>query len=113
MEGSGSPDILYNLEVRIIMRATTITQTGVGTSDSFLVDYRQPNFKIGIGCSIDGTVLYTLEHTFDNVNWFANSDPALVGATAAADTNYAYPIRALRVVNSGAGTVSVTVLQGS
>ena len=95
------------------MRAITITQTGVGTSDSFLVDYRQPNFKIGIGCSISGSVLYTLEHSFDNVNWFLNSDPALVASTTAADTNYAYPILALRVVNAGAGTVTVTILQGS
>ena len=94
------------------MRATTIKQTGPGTSDSFLVDYRQPNFKIGIGCSIGGSVLYTLEHSFDNVNWFLNSDPALVEATAPADTNYAYPIMALRVINAGSGTVSVTVLQG-
>lgn len=96
------------------MRPQTISQTGVGTSDVNIVDYRQKNFKIGVGCIVDGTATYTLEHTFDNTNWFPNEDAALVGATASQDGSYPFPIRASRInVTAGTGTVTATYIQGS
>lgn len=96
------------------MRPVTVTQTGVGMSDQIRVDYRQPNFKIGMGFVVSGTVTYTIQHSFNGTDWFDNSDPALVGATTNQDTNYAFPIFANRInVTAGTGSVTMTLLQGS
>ena len=95
------------------MRPVTLTQTGVGSTSMARVDYRQPNFKIGIGCVATGTVTYTLQHTFNGVDWFDNETVAGV-VDLDADTNYAFPVWGVRVtVASGAGTVTTTLLQGS
>lgn len=108
------------------MRPTTISVTGVGFTNAIQVDYRQPQFKIGIGCVISGTVLYSVQHTFDdrskfssasdyetNATWFDNA--TISGASTNQDTNYAYPIRAVRVANlaTSTGTTTITLLQGS
>lgn len=110
------------------MRPATTSQTGVGTSDPVRLDYRQNSFKVGVACALNGTTAtYTLQHTMDdpanfssiadyntNANWFDNSDPNLVGATVDRDSNYGFPIQSSRVeVTLGAGTVTVTYLQGS
>lgn len=108
------------------MRPVTESVTGVGFTPSIQVDYRQPQFKVGIGCVISGTVLYTVQHTFDdqadfsgasdyetNATWFDNA--TIAGANDNQDTNYAYPIRAVRVENeaTSTGTTTITLLQGS
>lgn len=94
------------------MRPIIVTQTGVGTTETIRVDYRQSDFKIGIGCSVSGTVNYSLEHSFDGTTWFVNDDIAT--ETTQEDTNYAFPIWAVRlVVHSGTGSATMTLLQGS
>ena len=101
------------------MRSTTITQTGVGSSAVCPVDFRAQVFAIGIGCVITGTVTYSVQHTFDDIydptiipTWFTNA--YAVNQSANIDTNYAFPIKALRVtVSAGTGSVAMTVLQTS
>tara|TARA_R110000772_G_scaffold268703_1_gene397731 strand:- start:2660 stop:2974 length:315 start_codon:yes stop_codon:yes gene_type:complete len=104
------------------MRPQYITQTGVGTSDPVRLNYRQADFKVGVGIEIDGVVNYTLQHSFDDPSiitevvdqtWFDNSDPDLVLQTVKRDTNYSAPIQMSRILNVGAGTVTATYLQGN
>lgn len=99
------------------MRPIVITKTGAGSSSVAPVDtYRNP-FNIGLGVVVSGTVNYTIQHTFDDVFnsavtpvWF--SHPTLTGQTTNQDGNYAFPVRAIKIlVNSGAGTATATIVQ--
>jgi hypothetical protein len=76
--------------------------------------------NIAIGCVISGTVNYTVQHTYDDpfaanftpagATWF--NHPTLASQAANNESNYAYPPRAVRVtVNSGTGSVTMTVIQ--
>lgn len=100
------------------MRPQVITQTGTGSTAWIPLDYKQAPFNVGFGVLATGTVNYTLEHTFDDIfdssitpTIFAHSTVA--AQTANANSNYAFPIRAVRVtVNSGTGSAKLTLLQG-
>jgi hypothetical protein len=99
------------------MRPITVSQTGAGSSATIPVDHYQTPFNIGMGVTVSGTVNYTIQHTFDNVQdsavtptWF--SHPTLASLTAAADGNYAFPVRAIKILqNSGSGTTTLTLIQ--
>lgn len=101
------------------MRPSSFSQTGVGTTAWFPVNYRQSPFNASFGCVVSGTVTYTVEHTFDDVFDPAVTPTAFPNATVAAATanangNYAFPIRAVRLnITAGTGTVTVTWLQGA
>lgn len=99
------------------MRPIVISKTGTGSSSVAPLDtYRNP-FNIGIGVVVSGTVNYTIQHTFDDIFnsavtpvWF--SHPTLASLAVNADGNYAFPIRAIKIlVNSGSGTATATLLQ--
>jgi hypothetical protein len=66
---------------------------------------------------VTGTVNYTIQHTFDDVQDAAItpvffSQPALLALSANADGNYAFPVRGIKIlVNSGAGTATATIIQ--
>jgi len=99
------------------VRPIVIAKTGSGSSATAPLDHYQSPFNVGIGVVVSGTVDYTLQHTFDDVfdasvtpTWF--SHPTLASQTANADGNYAFPVRAVKVlVNSGTGTATATVIQ--
>ena len=101
------------------MRSVVVSKTGVGQTAVVPVDYLQANFGIGFGVVVDGTITYTVQHTFDNVldstvtpTWFDHDD--LAGETANQDGNYAFPIRGIRINNTaGTGSTTLTVLQGN
>lgn len=103
------------------MRPRIITQTGVGTSAPFPVDWRQQNFQVSLMCEVIGTATYSIQHTLDNIIdgkntntplWLDKSD--LSGKTANAEGSYLAPIAAFRInVTSGTGTVKVRFLQQS
>ena len=103
------------------MRPRIISQTGVGTSVPFPVDWRQQNFQVSLICEAVGTVTYTIEHTLDNIIdgkltttpvWVPKSD--LTGKTATAEGSYLSPITAFRInVTAGTGTVNVRFVQQS
>lgn len=82
--------------------------------------------QVAIQCSVSGTVNYTVQQTLDNPNdpvnpiaranlqWVNHPDSNLVGASATVQGNYGYAPLFMRViVNSGSGTVRLTVIQAN
>lgn len=99
------------------MRRIVISKTGTGSSSRAPMDQYQSPFNVGMGIVVSGTVNYTIQHTFDDVQnpnvtpvWF--NHPTLFSQSANADGNYAFPVAAIKVlVNSGSGTATATLLQ--
>jgi hypothetical protein len=97
------------------MKQQTVSQTGVGSSGSIVVNTNISPVNIGFGVVVTGTVNYTVQHTFDDPavgfsTWF--SHPTVAGQTANADGNYAFPVTGIKVlVNSGSGTASLQLIQ--
>jgi hypothetical protein len=85
---------------------TTLTTSGVSTSVVLPLDWRTNPFQVGILCYVTGTVTYSVQHSDDPTftNWSNNAN--ISGATASADTNYMFPVRYIRVNQTG-GTGSV------
>ena len=99
------------------MRPQVITLTGTGTTAWVPVDRRQAPFSIGLGVVVNGTITYTIEHTFDDI--YTTASPTafphsvLAGQTTNKDGNYAFPIQAIRINNTaGTGSATLTILQG-
>ena len=100
-------------------RPTSVSVTGVGTSNPILLDvFGSPN--VSLQAVVSGTATYTIQQTLDNVRdngaaaatWFDHPDTALVGATASKQGNYAYVPTATRInLTSGTGTVTLTAVQ--
>ena len=99
------------------MRPIVVTNTGVGTSAWIPLDVKQAPFKVGIGCVVNGSATYNIEHTFDNVQDSTVTPTAFVNsgisnATGNKDLNYTEPVRAIRINQSvGAGSVTMTIIQ--
>lgn len=85
----------------------------VGDSDS------NP-FQVGLGCVIaSGTPTFTVQHTFDNViatgfnyntsTWFNHS--VIAAKTTNQDGNYNFPVQAIKLILTAAGSVTMTLLQ--
>ena len=99
------------------MRSIVISTTGTGSSNVAPLDTYCNPFNIGMGVVVSGTVNYTIQHTFDDVFnpaitpvWF--SHPTLASLAVNADGNYAFPVRAIKIlVNSGTGTAKATIIQ--
>jgi hypothetical protein len=92
------------------MIPVALTQTGVGNTAAYTLDVFVDPFNIGFGVVVTGTVTYTVQHSFDGVNWF--NHPNVVGQTANADGNYAFPIHYIRLdVSAGTGTAAMTLIQ--
>lgn len=105
--------------------ASTVTVGTTGVAGSPWV--RLDNWTIpqtAVQLTVTGTVNYTLQQTLDDPNsptnpvappavtWYNSADPAAVGATASAQTNYAYvPCFARVLLNSGSGSVTATFTQ--
>lgn len=102
------------------MRPSTLSTTdasgGATTSAIAPMDYTQAPFAVGFGCVVTGTVSFTVQHTFDDIQggvtptWFDHSSVA--AKVANTDGNYAFPVRAIRLKqNSGSGSVVMTFIQ--
>jgi hypothetical protein len=99
------------------MRQIIAAQTGAGSSSTIVLD-RNGRPEISLQVVVNGTVNYTVQQTLDNPfssvapTWFDHPDSNLVAATANKQGNYAYVPSAVKVVvNSGAGTATLTVIQ--
>lgn len=95
-----------------------IVGTGtVGSSKWIPVSVNLNPFSVGVGCVVGGTVNYTVEHTYDDVQSNTANATAFSSATIAAkstdfDGAYTSPVRAVRLkVNSGTDPVTMTVIQ--
>jgi hypothetical protein len=97
----------------------TISQTGTGTTAWYPVDFARNPFNASVSVVVTGTVTYDVEHTFDNVfdttiTPTAFKHATLVSQTANGNSNYAFPIRAVRLnVTAGTGSAALTWMQGS
>lgn len=100
------------------MRPKTITINSANSPYVIPVDYRAP--QTVIDAKVTGTINYTATTTVQNVygittpatnaNWVATTNMA--GATATAQEVVSKSINAVKVVvNSGAGSVDVTISQ--
>lgn len=95
----------------------TVGTTGVGASAPIPLDQYISPFNVSIGCTVTGTIDYTVQYTFDAV--FASAGPFtwtnhadLTAQTATADGTYISPVSATRVLtNSGTGSVAMNVMQ--
>lgn len=96
------------------------TITGVGTSAIWVPDRRPVPTNIAVAVDITGTVTYTVQYTYDNVQapgftpagatW--RSHATLVNLSANGDGNFAYPPRGIRLnVTAGTGTCSLRIIQ--
>lgn len=97
------------------MKVQTVSRTGVGSSSALVMNTNISPFNVGFGVIVDGTVDYTVQHTFDDpavgfTTWF--SHPTVAGEVANADGNYAFPVTGIKVlVNSGDGTATLKLIQ--
>jgi hypothetical protein len=103
--------------------AITVGTSGVASSRWLRLDnWAFP--QVGIQCNVSGTVNYTVQQTLDDpndptnpvsisaINWINHPDINLVGATATVQGNYGYaPLYARVVLNSGTGSVTMTLVQ--
>lgn len=99
------------------MRPKVITQTGVGTSAPFIVNWRggPGGFSISVATVATGTVTYNIEYCFDDLlsgataTWFTGP---VTGATTSQVVNITTPCTAIRVnVTAGTGTATATIHQ--
>lgn len=89
-----------------------------GSNKVFPVNWRAANFGVGFTVNPTGGASFSVEHTFDDIYtdatpvWHAHSSEMTSNVTgAAADGNYAYPVRALRLTVATAGSAEWTILQ--
>ena len=90
---------------------TTDASGGAKNSAPIPMDWRTTPFNVGVGCVVTGTVVYSVQLTFDGSAWFESN---ISSAAATAWTNFAdTPFLQLRLHQaSGSGSVVMTVLQG-
>ena len=97
------------------MKQQTVSKTGVGSSDSIVINTNVSPVNIGFGVIVTGTVTYTVQHTFDSPTvgfstWF--SHPTVVDKTTNQDGNYAFPVTGVKLlVTAGTGTASLQLIQ--
>ncbi len=99
--------------------ATEAGVDGLCESQWFVLNYRGPDFNIGIGCELSGTATYAVQHTFNNVlaNGFVENDATvythstLTGETTNQDDNYTNPPVACRLAITAhtSGTVTMRI----
>lgn len=99
------------------MRPLRVSRTGVGATPPIMLNAQIVPFNVGFGVTLNGAATYSVQHTFDDIyngetpTWFDH--PTVVGQTINEDGNYAFPVTAVRLnVTAGAGTATLTVLQG-
>jgi archaellum component FlaF (FlaF/FlaG flagellin family) len=104
-------------------RPVRVTVGSVASSNVIPLNTYGDPFNVGIGCDVSagGSLTYTVQHTFDDVQsptfnpatatWFSNS--TIVAQTADRDGNYAFPVTAVRLTVTAwtSGTVTMTVIQ--
>jgi hypothetical protein len=101
------------------MRAVTqvLTASAGGAGPAVVLNLDNNPFAVSVVTLVSGAMVYTLQHTYDDVTeigvtpvWF--NHPTMVAKSVGATANYAFPVTATRVYfSSGAGELRVTFLQ--
>ena len=99
------------------MREVTQVLTETGVTDPVPMDQYISPFNVGLCVIVDGTVSYTVQHTFDDpfasdfdpatATWFNHTD--LASQATSEDGNYAFPVRAIRLNSTITGEGSTTI----
>jgi len=96
---------------------------GLCESGWLLLNYRGPDFNVGIGCDISSgaSLTYAMQHTFSNIlaSGFAENDAVVLthdtitGQTGSSDGNYTSPPAAVRLALTAhsSGSVNGRVIQ--
>lgn len=128
--GANASAVATTLDFKTISRivasgatASTVTvgTNGVASSRPIHLDYfgfSPTSLQIDVSGTVNATVQQSLDDPnvlgLANVTWLNHPDSTLVGATAAAQGNYAYAPNIVRLLlNSGSGTVSLTAIQSA
>ncbi len=96
-----------------------ITYTTTGAQTPISLDWMLAPFNVSIAIWLTGTATYALQYTLDDVNdptitprWFDSTDMP-TGTTASGVTNFAFPVRFIRVnIAALTGTLELKVIQG-
>lgn len=106
--------------MRAIVVTTTDATAGATSSGIVALDTWTSPVSVSIGVVVTGTVNFTVQYTYDNIQdpgWTVATGvwwnlTALASKTATTDAVLSQPASAVRVVqNSGNGSTSTTVLQ--
>lgn len=99
------------------MARPTVATVASGSTKVIPINWRANTFGVGFSCVPTGGATYSLEHTFDDIYdstvtpvYHAHS-AALTGAVDNQDGNYAYPIRAVKLTVTVAGSVTINLIQ--
>lgn len=102
-------------------RPFRVTASASGSPGYWVPDLDRDPFNIGIGVTVNGTLTYNIEYTFDDTS-SPTFNPAtatwtplstLTGKTATADSNIAYPVTGIRinVTSYTSGSAVATFIQ--
>lgn len=120
---TGSTSLHFRTVTRVAVSAAftgnvKVGTSGVGSSSTTVMDIYAMPFNAAIGCTVSGTVNYTVQYTFDNpnvataLNW--NNHATIASKSAAFDGVITSPVTAVRtLINSGTGTVTTNILQAT
>jgi hypothetical protein len=96
---------------------TSVTVSSATSSNWIPLNIKGGDFKVSLCLEITGTGSYKVEHTFDNIQ----TDPSptvfthsvLSGITASTDSNYDFPVRAVRLTCSSytSGSATLKIIQ--
>lgn len=97
-------------------RVTSVTVAGVSASNAIPLNHYVTPFNVGFGVNVVGSAAptYSVQHTFHDVLadssavWFDHSDVS--GQTTDIDGNYAFPVMAVRLNLTAAGSASSATL---
>ena len=101
-------------------RTTSDASVSPVTSTIVALDYWVSPFNVALSVRVTGIVDYTVQYTFDKIyedNWVPSTGnwvnhPSLSSKTTTLDSNIAYPVTAVRIIqNSGTGSCVFTVIQ--
>jgi hypothetical protein len=114
--------VLFNQVTSVAVNGAVGTAMSVGSGTTgrtrwLMNDYFQKPFHCTVAVDVTGTINYTVQDTPDDVQRNASpkafDHPILVAQSADAESNYAFPARAVRcVINSATdGSLIFTVIQ--
>jgi hypothetical protein len=94
---------------------TSVTVSSATSSNWIPLNIQQQDFKVSLGLEITGTGTYKVEHTFDNIQTDASPTAfphsVLTAITSNTDSNYSFPVRAVRLTctswTSGSATLKI------
>lgn len=107
--------------MRVFTDTVVASAGGITYGKPWVTDTYASPFAVGIGVKIVGaaSAIYTVQHTFDdpfavdiaalptNATWYNNA--TLVSATTNQDGNYAFPVRAIRIIIASAASAQATM----